>query len=38
MAALKNQPLNNRSHKGLKAVKQKIANINLNDNAISLIE
>ena len=38
MAALKNQPLNNRSHKGLKEVKQKIANINLNDNAISLIE
>ena len=30
MAALKKQPLNNRSHKGLKEVKQKIANINLN--------
>jgi tetratricopeptide (TPR) repeat protein len=36
MAALKNEPLNNRSHKGLKEVKQQIANINL--NASSLIE
>ena len=38
MAALKNQPLNNRSHKGLKEVKQKIANINLNEGNMSLSE
>jgi Flp pilus assembly protein TadD len=38
MAALKNQPLNNRSHKGLKEVKQKIANISLNEKAIPLLE
>ena len=38
MAALKNQPLNNRSHKGLKEVKQKIVNINLNEGNMSLIK
>jgi tetratricopeptide (TPR) repeat protein len=38
MTALKNQPLNNRSHKGLKEVKQKIANINLNEGTMSLIK
>ena len=37
MAALKNQPLNNRSHKGLKKVKEKIANINLSEGTMSLI-